>query len=395
MGEEEKRSEKKRDAPPFVRPELPVPSRSLRNSPLFRFFTRWFRHVLQEERQASSGEAVASPPVSFSFSLLLLRTLPWISLFLFLLSGYLESFLPSALSLPWRSEPVSLEGVVRMVAVSGLIGFGTNWIAIHMLFHPRRRRPLLGQGLIPARKEQIIHQLSLSISREIINSDLIGEQIRRSGFVTRHREMFQDNLRELLRQPEFRKDLRELFRHYLFVLLDSPTLRESLVEFLTELDLKGGRGVTGRILRLYRGLISREEREKKVRRILENLTLPVDRWEELFLSFAESLPVRMEREAPLLEEVVLQAILFFLERVDIQEVILENLGGFDESRLEELLKESTDDQLNYIQYLGSFLGMLGGLFIWLPLESLLFFGILGGLLLLLDSLLLRTTRRQS
>ena len=34
-----------------------------------------------------------------------------------------------------------LEGLLRIISVSGLIGFVTNWVAITMLFNPRQDRP--------------------------------------------------------------------------------------------------------------------------------------------------------------------------------------------------------------------------------------------------------------
>ena len=47
-----------------------------------------------------------------------------------------------------------------IISVSGLIGYGTNYIAIRMLFRPVSKRPIWGQGLIPAQRDRIIVTLS-------------------------------------------------------------------------------------------------------------------------------------------------------------------------------------------------------------------------------------------
>ena len=49
---------------------------------------------------------------------------------------------------------VEFEGLMRILSISGLIGFLTNWLAITMLFRPAKRRPIFGQGLVPAQKRQ-------------------------------------------------------------------------------------------------------------------------------------------------------------------------------------------------------------------------------------------------
>jgi hypothetical protein len=65
---------------------------------------------------------------------------------------------------------------------------------------------------------------------------------------------------------------------------------------------------------------------------------------------------------------------------------------YDESRLEDLLKKTTNEQLNYIKYLGGVLGVVGGLVIWEPKLALGVLGVLGGFLYLLDELLFRVRR---
>lgn len=59
-----------------------------------------------------------------------------------------------------------------IVAISALIGWGTNYIAIKMLFRPRRARRFLGlswQGLIPKRRAQIAASIAETVERELVS----------------------------------------------------------------------------------------------------------------------------------------------------------------------------------------------------------------------------------
>ena len=77
-------------------------------------------------------------------------------------------------------------------------------------------------------------------------------------------------------------------------------------------------------------------------------------------------------------------VLDVLERIDIQFLLSKQMAGFDEAKLEQMIWSATNEQLLYIQYLGTILGILGGLLIWQPVLMLGFFGTLLVVLLLLD-----------
>ena len=44
--------------------------------------------------------------------------------------------------------------------ISAAAGWGTNWVAIKMLFWPRETRPIFGQGLIPSQRDQLIEKVA-------------------------------------------------------------------------------------------------------------------------------------------------------------------------------------------------------------------------------------------
>jgi len=138
--------------------------------------------------------------------LFLLKFIPWILLFGFFYSFYWD-FTGQEITLLGNIYPV--EGLLRIVSVSGLIGFLTNWLAITMLFRPAKKRPLLGHGLIPAQKERIAFRLATTVSRDLINPDIIKKKIHESGVISKYREMASGYIKAVIDNPEFRADLKQ------------------------------------------------------------------------------------------------------------------------------------------------------------------------------------------
>lgn len=358
---------------------------SLSADELVSFLGKWSAALTPEKKE--SQPLPQAPKSNFSFFLFFLKLLPFVCLTGFILSMFYE--FSGQLELPWRTNPVSLSGMLRMICVTGLVGFGTNWLAIKMLFYPRKKRPLLGQGLIPSRKNQIVTRLGIQISKEIINSELILEQIQKSGLVTHHRDRLTASLRDMFSNPEFQKDITRLSEHYVNQLIRSPQFQERIKDFIKGLDFENLNVLEGGLLRLYKLISGNQDMSKKLEEVIENLTFKMEPFQDRLIKFLKNLPNQIEDQGHVVENYALAAIVFLIEQVNVQNVIVDNLQRFDEVRLEQLLWRSTSDQMQYIQYLGCFLGLIGGLFIWLPLESVFITTALGGLVWGLDVLIMK------
>jgi hypothetical protein len=352
---------------------------------LDRFLDRWLHRFLPDEEKKDPEK----PPVRTAFNpvMFALKVLPWLTAIVFFIS--LRWDLSGSWHLPWRESPVVLDGLIRMLSVTGLVGFGTNYIAIKMLFHPRKRRPLLGQGLIPASKQKIARKLGESISKEIINSELILKQVKQEGLIRRHMQNFNQSMRDTLALPEFRDDLLRMLEHYLNRIVRTEEFRSSMHAMVKGFDIEGLGGLKGGLLKIYRFIGGDRAIADRILESLDSMTLSLDHHEKTLNEYLDRLPDWVESNEDFIEDVILNLILFLIERINIQNIITQNLEGFDELRLERLLLHSTSDQLDYIQYLGCLLGILGGLFIWLPLESFALFSLAGGGLFLIDALLIR------
>ena len=316
-----------------------------------------------------------------------LRAVPWGLGALFAVS-FVWDFPSGALRLFGHTWP--LEGLLRVVSVSGLIGFFTNWLAVTMLFQPRRPRPVFGQGLIPAQKERVVWRLSEAISEDLINEEVVKEKIRDSGLVNRYREKMMQTTRAVVDDEDFRRDLKALADEYARSVLRAPAVQARLARFIIErLEAHAGEGLGGVALRAYRALGERDFRRRigaLVQRLPQSVEPALDEMDHLL----DRLPAHLEKRSGRFEDAATRLVLGFVENLDIQTMVRERMGAYDERKLEELFKKTSNEQLNYIKYLGGILGGVGGFVIWAPLPALAFFTLVGLLLYLVDETLLRT-----
>jgi len=297
-------------------------------------------------------------------------------------------------TLTWRGKSVALDGLLRILSVSGLIGFLTNWVAVTMLFQPRERRPLLGQGLIPAQRDQVVLQLAEAISQRLINEELIHQQIEQSGLIPRARHMLLHFIHETIDDPEFRTDLKRIITNFVDQALADPSIQAQISRIVLQQITHQAKGISGMVLRFLQQFHA-EELEGKVQAAIRGLPDSMDEILDRWHPFWDTLPDKLEARSHDIEQWVSQAVLHFVRQLDVQGLLMANMGKYDEAQLESLLKHTSNEQFNYIKYLGGVLGVLGGLVIWQPLPALIFFGVLGLLICGIDEALMRRRRARS
>ncbi|MEM6326474.1 MAG: DUF445 family protein [Bacteroidota bacterium] len=314
-----------------------------------------------------------------------LKVIPWVLAALFVGSFW------------WDFDGVvvaglALDGLLRILTVSGLIGFGTNWLAITMLFQPREKRAILPQGLIPAQRERVIYRLSEAISKELINADIIKQKIQESGAIPRYRDMALGVVRGVVEDEGFRSDLREIAGGYVHDVLQRPDLRRELTRLAAEkMEEQAGQGLGGAVLRLYRS-VAEEDFQRRLDRALDEIPGAIEPLLDRIDTALDAIPPKIEARGEEIEALATNAVLGFVEQLDVRTMIVEKARGFDESQLENLLKSTSNEQLNYIKYLGAILGVFGGLVIWQPIGALVAFTGIGLAVWALDEALVRMRR---
>jgi len=354
---------------------------------------RMWQLLLRHSKGLNSRDRSTAPPQGPDVPerkplwLRLLALYPWLLLTGFIISFFLD-FSGHTLRLLQVSLP--LDGLLRILCVSGLIGFTTNWLAITMLFRPSRKRPLLGHGLIPAQKRQIAQRLAGAVARDLINPEIIRKKFKETGTVERYREQMIGHLETVTSSAEFRADLKQWISRYTREVTSDPIIRSTAsARVVKELE----RATTGPSLEMLALRTYAAFRERELREMIEEaiLRLPelADRESAQIDDFLDQLPHLLRESRDELDSLVTSLVDHLISRLDVRLMVEESLEALDETRLEKLIWQATDVQLRYIQYLGAVLGTLGGLIIWQPLFSLSLFTLLGGVLLGLDALLAR------
>lgn len=347
------------------------------------------QHWPSSSKPASAEEAPPRATGAHARLLPLLRLVPWALALLFAVSFAWD--FPGMTASLWGYE-LTLSGLLRILSVSGLIGFFTNWLAITMLFQPRQPRPIFGQGLIPAQRERVIYRLAQAVSQDLINEEIIKQKIEESGIIPRYRERVVAVTRGIVEDPGFRRELKHLTADYAQEVLASPSVQHRLVEFTIErLERHAEQGLGGLALKAYRYLNEDDFRRRvqdAVRSLPESVDVALDEVDHLL----DRVPARLEAHAEELERLVTRAVLRFVENLDVYTMIQQNMAQYDERQLEDLLKRTSNEQLNYIKYLGGVLGLVGGFVIWNAPLALSFLGAVGLVLYALDEMLFHMRR---
>lgn len=321
--------------------------------------------------------------------LTLLKPLPWLLLLLFLFS-FIWDF--NGYGMQVFDYQISFEGLLRIVSISGLIGFLTNWAAITMLFRPVKKHPLLMQGLIPAHKERIAHRLAQTVSEELINADLIKERIERTGLIQTLRKQATDSIGDILTRDDFREAFHQWLISWLEEILADPAIRSEISQTVTD---EINRNLENRIfekaaIKLYSRLRGREL-EQMIDSALLELPQAVENRSTELGQMLDEFPELIRNSSETIDTLLTEIIHSLVSRFDLYSLIKDNLDSYDEGKLEAMIQGATNEQLKTIQYLGAMLGTIGGFVIWEPLLSLIIIAILGGFLFLADFLLMKYT----
>lgn len=317
----------------------------------------------------------------------LLALIPYLLLMLFGLSFFWD--FPGMSWTLW-GYTLSFGGLLKIISISGLIGYLTNWLAITMLFKPSQKRPLLGQGLIPAQKERIAYRLAQAVSEDLINPEIIKRRISETGMISRYREESTRYLKGIIDDPGFRRELKSWVVEYTREMIADPTIRTAMAEKIIQqmeetLEDKSLERVALKAYSFIRGQQMQEIIEEALARIPGSIEGALNKTDELL----DQLPEKVEQNSETIENVVTSLLYKLVNQLDVHSLVEDNLREYDNDRISGIIRGATNEQLRYIQYLGAVLGMVGGLVIWEPVLSVLVLSLAGGMLLVADTLLYR------
>lgn len=267
---------------------------------------------------------------------------------------------------------IEFEGLMRILSISGLIGFLTNWLAITMLFRPAKKRPIFGQGLVPAQKDRIAYRLAAAVSEDLINPEIIKQKIQESQAISKYRAQATEYIREVIDDPEFRSELKILAVNYVDEMVAQPEVRANIAEsIIHQIENNIEENSFEKVALKAYSFIKGQEMQSLVEDALTKLPSGVEKGLDKLDSFLDTLPDKIETHSSAIENIVTSLLYKLINQLDVHALVEDNLRQYDEQRLEKLIKNASNDQLQYIQYLGAVLGTLGGFIIWKPIGSLL------------------------
>ncbi len=284
--------------------------------------------------------------------------------------------------------------IAYILSVTGLVGYGTNWLAIKMLFHPRKPRPIWGQGLVPAYKMRIVERLAAAISTHILNETVLHRVLHEAGVAQKLAVALTEGTSNLLNDPEFREEVIATGKKALKSLVEDPIQQRKLIRVIDAKLLQVvPAGIAGSLFRSYRQLNEKGYKEVLTRTVL---SLP-DAFEEAMRSLEIS-PTEVQSfilsHTQELEDLLAEVIRNVISRIPLHPIIYNQLSSFDESQLEQLFLYTTSEHLEFIENLGALLGVLAGVFLMDPWLSLTGAAVTIGGLWVLDELLYRWQNRR-
>ena len=322
-----------------------------------------------------------------------LRPIPWLLAVMFAASFYWDF---EGLTLSFFGFSLEFAGLMRILSVSGLIGFLTNRIAIMMLFHPLEKRPLLGHGLIPAHKDRIAVRLSHSVSSDLINPSLIKKKLAESESITHYRRRALTSIGEGTQHEGFRRELKLWLRSVIRQLVTDPKFRARVTEAVSDEVQQSimNKPIDRAALKAYT-LIKGREIQDLVDDALVNLPERINDEFEHLDSYLNRIPDLLEESGEAIDEVITDILNTLIHRLNVKQIVEENLRAYDERKLENLIKGVTNEHLLTIQYLGAVLGTIGGFVIWQPLFSLTVIAIFTATIFSADHIMMTFQQRYS
>lgn len=362
-----------------------------------KYFERHFKFSGVFSSPDSEEEIIAPPKKKFKsyyqFFIVFLRSLPLICGIGFVTSFFWDFGADNDFVI--LGYTVELEALLRTISVSGLIGFGTNWLAIRMLFRPVQKRPIWGQGLIPAQKDRIVHQLAGGIHSHILSEELIRKRIDESGIISKINGILLRGTENLLHDVEFREEIKAFVHTHLEANMARPEVREKLTTAIDgKLESKLKSGLKGLVFQTYKRLRPGEY-EGMINSMMDNVPeMVIEIIEELEKESTTLTKFLNEKEKDM-EQFYSQLVVSILERIDTHSLLSRQMAHLDEAGIERMIWGATNSQLLYIQYLGTLLGIFGGFLIWQPIPISIFYVTLLGSLLVLDTVIFRIQNRSN
>lgn len=184
-----------------------------------------------------------------------------------------------------------------LILISGFIGWITNWVAIKMLFHPRKPVKVLGltiQGIFPKNQKQFAQKLGKMVSGEFLSFADIEKKISEPGNIQKMMPLIETHI------DTFLKDRLSEQLPMISMFIGDKTLSRLKTTFMQEIET-----LLPPVMKSYAGQLKSE--------------------------------------------------------LDLETIITHKVADFSSDRLEDLLYQIMAKEFRFVEWVGAIIGLLIGL----------------------------------
>jgi uncharacterized membrane-anchored protein YjiN (DUF445 family) len=338
------------------------------------FIRKWlnrFNQKLQPAPVALRKKYVEKNTPPQSFSLKIAAILNWLNLPLFWLGVLVGVWLILDLCfifIPGLINYATIKGYGdRFLAVAGpaAVGYWTNWLAIKMLFYPKRNNAVWW-GLIPARKEELIELMAKNILERLISPEIISEYLRENRVLKKLMYRTGKALRETINEPEFRDEIKEIVSAFLSNFFSDPLNQDKICNSINEKINQWTKiSFKGKLLEWTRKIW-----EPFLMKSLPELPEAINGFLDHIDAMLDGVPEKLNQEKQYFEAQLIELIIRFLHNIDLKKVIKSQFHKMNTDQFEAMISGNVRTELVFIQTSGGIFGLLVGLAVIYPVIRL-------------------------
>ena len=188
-------------------------------------------------------------------------------------------------------------GYIITLLLSTFTGWVTTWIAIKMLFHPRKPIKILGytvQGIFPKNQRLIAEKLGQVVGKELLSFDEIEQKVTNP-----------ENLQKL-----------------------KPAIEEHIDNFLNN----------------------------KLKEVFPMLSMFIS--EKTTTQLKGAFLLELETLFPILMKTYMNKL---QDDLDLEKIVTEKVAAFSSEKLEDILNQITKNEFKFLEFIGGFFGLLIGI----------------------------------
>ncbi len=253
--------------------------------------------------------------------------------------------------------------LMQHMFMGALVGIGTNWLAIKMLFRPHKKWLFL-QGVIPREREAIIDSIANGVATQLLDKATVSKAIRDSDIVSKKVLQFIEKLREIVSDKELQGDINQIISGYVRAFVSNKEFRERLINTIANMArlLPDKLNWVPEFIKDWLGRKASDLVKRNRQRILkatdDYLGATIEKIAAKVVKWLQKAPETFNKSRSEVEEWLTDRIIEAAQEFDVKSIIVKKMREFDLMRIERLILDATERQLAYIQYYGLLIGAI-------------------------------------